>query len=190
MKSGDQEFLREKIVPYLGSFGEGELVLNDAQDRRMLLLDGLAIAPAIIASQTRAPETASLHSQMNQNRSLSLKVIRKLINDDYLEKTSIQDLNKKLRRLPEGLVQRFRKRRRILKNRKYALKCRQKGAERENNIAQENASLQLEILQANDKLRKVAEERDEYRQKYARLKAAVSTIQTTSELPMVEDIIL
>ncbi|KAJ7374834.1 hypothetical protein OS493_005186 [Desmophyllum pertusum] len=82
---------------------------------------------------------------------------------------SIQALNKQFRHLPECLIQRIRKRRRILKNRKYALKCRKKGSEKTDNITEENTALELEIFKAKEELRKVTSERDEYKLKYVRL---------------------
>ena len=93
------------------------------------------------------------------------------LSDEKLEKMSIHDLNKQLRQLPKGLIQRYRRRRRILKNRKYALKSRKKGSEKTINIAEQNAALELEICQAKEKLTKVTNERDEYKQKFAQLKA-------------------
>ena len=93
------------------------------------------------------------------------------LSDEKLEKMSIQDLNKQLRQLPVGLIQRYRRRRRILKNRKYALKSRRKGSVKSINIAEQNAALELDIFRAKEELRKVTNERDDYKQKFARLKA-------------------
>ncbi|KAL9974263.1 hypothetical protein ACROYT_G011280, partial [Oculina patagonica] len=95
------------------------------------------------------------------------------ISDEKLEKMSIQAFNKQIRQLPEALMRKLRKRRRILKNRKYALKCRKKDSEKTGNITEENASLELEIFKAKEELRKVARERDEYKLKYKRLNAAL-----------------
>ena len=186
----------EKKESYLDSFGEREFTSNNTQGRRALsdgvcctrMVEGLLqITPETILSQGRLTESSgNLHQQLNHNRSLLLKINKKLFDDEYLERTSIQELNKKLRRLPEGLIQKFRKRRRILKNRKYALKCRQKGIERQSYIAHENAALEREILQANMELRKVTQERDKYRQKYERLIGAVSTLNTSREFSMVD----
>ncbi|XP_022791127.1 transcription factor MafG-like [Stylophora pistillata] len=185
MRSVDRKFLMEKMDSYLDSFGGGEFTLNNTHDRLTVsdgvcytrVVEGLPIAPE------RPTESANLHQQSNHNRSLSFKVIKKLLDDEYLETTSIQELNRKLRRLPEGLMQKFRKRRRVLKNRKYALKCRRKGMQRQSYIAEENAALEREILRANMELKKVSQERDKYRQKYERF---VDAVKTSSELPMAE----
>ncbi|XP_068713475.1 neural retina-specific leucine zipper protein-like [Montipora foliosa] len=98
--------------------------------------------------------------------------------DETLEKISIQDFNKQLRQLPEGLKQKYRKRRRILKNRKYALKCRRKGSEATDNIAEQNRALELEISRVSEELQKVTNERDELKVKCARLNAMLSGMQS------------
>lgn len=184
----------EKKESYLDSFGERKFTSNNTQGRRALsdgvcytrMVEGLLqITLQTIVSQGGLTESGNLPQQLNHNRSLLLRVNKKLFDDEYLERTSIQELNKKLRRLPEGLIRKFRKRRRILKNRKYALKCRQKGIERQSYIAHENAALEREILQENMELRKVIQERDKYRQKYERLIGAVSTLNTSREFSMV-----
>lgn len=127
-----------------------------------------------------APENIESWRETNRHR-VSLKLVRKLT-DECIEKMSIQDLNKKLRRFPRELKEKFRKRRRILKNRKYALKCRQKGEERANKIALENKALELDLLQAKEELRKIAMERDEYQLKYTQLKATIYALQGTGQI--------
>lgn len=172
MKSREEEFISKMVLPSLDSFDDAGFAGFDEAG----LFNGVyTFEEFSLGAETmaRLGEAANGYQQTNQNRPLLLKLIRKL-NDECLEKMSIQDLNKKLRRLPKGLRQKFRKRRRILKNRKYALKCRLKGVQRENNIAWENEALALQILQAKEELRKVADERDEYQKKYARLKIVVS----------------
>ena len=187
MKSREEEFLSEMVVPSADSFHEGSFAWNEAQEiynydnmPSTRLLNGIyTIEEFRFPPETMArPQDAAgryplMSTDQTQSRPVSLKLIRKLT-DDYLEKVSIQDLNKKLRRLPKELRQKFRKRRRILKNRKYSLKCRKKGAERENKIAEENEALELELLQAKEELRKVIEERDEYHLRYSQLKTAIS----------------
>ena len=131
-----------------------------------------------------AAETSNVSNdqQLHQDRS-SIAFIATL-SDESLEKMSIHDLNKHLRRLPKGLVNRVRRRRRLLKNRKYSLKFRQKGCEKKNSIAAENEAIELEINQTREHLRKMRKERDEYKQKYARLKRLVDckrlTVNTSS----------
>lgn len=188
MKSREEEFRSEMVVPSCDSFGDGSFAWNGIQEINenmpsTCLLNGVyTIQEFGFASENAARhrEAAGRHRQTDQ-RPDPLKLIRKLT-DDYLEKISIQDLNKKLRRLPKELREKFRRRRRVLKNRKYALKCRLKGAERENKIAKENEALELELLQAKEELKKVAEERDEYQLKYTQLKTTIFAMQRTGRI--------
>lgn len=114
-------------------------------------------------------KTAPKRQQKDRNH-LSRESVTQL-SDEKLEKMSIQSLNKQFRQLPEALVLKLRKRRRILKNRKYALKCRKKDSEKTGNITEENANIEMEIFKAKQELRKVASERDEYKMKYTQLNA-------------------
>lgn len=109
-------------------------------------------------------------SKQNGSSRLSCASVAKL-SDEKLELLPIQVLNKQFRQLPERLVQKFRKRRRILKNRKYALKCRKNNSAKEENIVRENKALELEIFKAKEELRKVVSERNDYKLKCAGLNA-------------------
>jgi len=156
------------------SFTTGERqTITEGESRAEKLFDGdsFGLAPE---NMTRL-EGMEQNNKQEDGKHLSRKTMAKL-SDDKLEKMSIRDLNKKLRQLPEGLVQKYRKRRRILKNRKYALKCRQRVSEKRNSIAEQNAAVELEIFRAKEELRKVTSERDEYKQKYVRLKTMFSAI--------------
>jgi len=192
MKAREEEFLSEMVVPSIDSFHEGSLGLNEVQginDNGCLLnsiytIEEFGLVPEAMA--TAKPQEATgwfllTSTNQSQSRPVSLKLMRKLT-DDYLEKATIRDLNKKLRRLPKELRQNFRKRRRILKNRKYSLKCRKKGVEREHKIADENKALELELLQAKKELRKIIEERDEYHKRYSELKTSISAIQKNGQV--------
>lgn len=98
------------------------------------------------------------------------------LSDEELEKMSIQDFNKHLRLLPADFIKKFRKKRRVLKNRKYSKTFRQRGSEKKNNIDAENRALEFAIFQAKEELRKVVKERDEFKQKYTALKRTVSVL--------------
>lgn len=98
------------------------------------------------------------------------------LSDEELEKMSIQDFNKHLRLLPADFITKFRKKRRVLKNRKYSKTFRQRGSEKKNNIDAENRALEFAIFQAKEELRKVVKERDEFKQKYTALKRTVSVL--------------
>ena len=102
------------------------------------------------------------------------------ISDSELERMSIQDLNKRIRHLSKGKKQEFRKRRRILKNRKYALKCRRKGSMETMDIAEQNKFLQQEIDRVAKELKRVMNERDEFKSKCSRLSEILSGKQRSS----------
>lgn len=128
------------------------------------ILNGTNEAFGFPPLNTSRRERGAKNLRMNRNHS-SREHITKL-SDERLEKMSIQDFNKQLRHLPEGILQSYRKRRRILKNRKYALKCRRKCWEERNNIAEQNRALKREIFRTKEDLRKVTKERDDYKDKY------------------------
>lgn len=187
---GSREDDVASVLFFDSSSEEESFSFNDIQDTNLnhdmltteALFDGFGaleefgLAPENMA---RFDEPGSDDQQSHRDRltPTTIAFIAKL-SDEKLEKMSIQSLNKHLRQLPEGLIQTFRKRRRILKNRKYSQKFRQKGSEKKNSIAAENRALEFEIFQAREELRKVAKERDEYKQKYARLKRTFPAMQT------------
>ena len=186
-------FLSEMVVPFVDSIHEESFAWSETREinengcplNNIYTIEEFGLVPAEAMAMARPQEAAGWFLQLtstnqSQSRQVSLKLMRKL-NDDYLEKATIQDLNKKLRRLPKELRQKFRKRRRILKNRKYSLKCRQKGVERKHKIAEENKALELELLQAKEELRKVIEERNEYHQRYSQLETFISAIQRNGQ---------
>ena len=111
-----------------------------------------------------------------------LRRIRKEVNpksfaklsDKKLEKMSIKELNDYTRPLPKQQTQELKKRRRILKNRKYALKCRLKSITKRQNMAEENQSLEKELSATRGKLNTILDERDYYKSKYVHLCSRVS----------------
>ncbi|XP_022791124.1 transcription factor MafK-like [Stylophora pistillata] len=123
-------------------------------------------APGDSSEQNEAKKS----KQRNSNY-LSRRSVVPLSSDEKLEKMPIQALNRRLRKLPQGLAQKFRKRRRILKNRKYASKCRKKNTSKEENIIQENKDLQLEISKVKEELEKVVSEKNDFKMKCGALNA-------------------
>ena len=81
-------------------------------------------------------------SKRNQNKT-NRKVFDLVptLNDGKLEKMTIKELNKYIQGIPKQQAQKIKKRRRILKNRKYALKCRLKTVQKRTKMAEENKSL-------------------------------------------------
>ena len=170
-------FLSDLVVPHF-PFNEGEnlslhemeTTIKNESNADNASSDGMDESFGLVPENTSwldQEETAAKRRQRNRNH-LSCKLNKKL-SDEKLEKMSIQTLNKKFRQLPDVLVRKFRKRRRVLKNRKYALKCRRKDSEKTNSVTEENSALELAIFKAKEELRKVASERDEYKLKYESL---------------------
>ena len=181
MESNKEAFLSDLVVPNFSfyveeglSFIEMETTTNNESNMDNVFNDDTDESFGLVPENTAwsdHEETAAKRKQKERNQ-LSCELMAKL-SDDKLEKMSIQTLNKNFRQLPDPLVQKFRKRRRVLKNRKYALRCRKKDSEKTDNVTEENAALELKILKAKEELRKVASERDEYKMKYERLNETV-----------------
>ena len=173
MDSNKEAFISDLVVPHFSFNGEENLSLNEvemtssnesnADDRFNGDRDeGFCLVPEITTWSVHE-ETASKRKQKDRNH-LSCKLTAKL-SDVKLEKMSLQTFNKK----SDTLVRKFGKRRRVLKNRKYALKSRKRDSEKTDNVTEENAALELKILKAKEELRNVASERDDYKLKYQRL---------------------
>ena len=96
------------------------------------------------------------------------------LSDKKLEKMSIKELNDYTRPLPKHQAHELKKRRRILKNRKYALKCRLKSITKRQNMAEENRSLEKELSATKGKLKTILDERDYYKSKFVHLCSRVS----------------
>lgn len=181
MESNKEAFLSDLVVPHFSfneeeslSFIEMETTTNNESNMDSVFNDDTDESFGLVPENTAESdheETAAKRKQKDRDQ-LSCELMAKL-SDGKLEKMSIQTLNKKFRQLPDPLVQKCRKRRRVLKNRKYALKCRKKDSEKTDNVTEENAALELKILKAKEELRKVASERDEYKLKYKRLNETV-----------------
>ena len=172
MDSNKEASISDLVVPHFSFNEEDSLSLNEmemtsnnksnANDRFNGDRDeSFGLVPEITTWSVH--ETASKRKQKDRNH-LSCKLTAKL-SDGKLEKMSLQTLNKK----SDTLVRKFGKRRRVLKNRKYALKSRKRDSEKTDNVTEENAALELKILKAKEELRNVASERDDYKLKYQRL---------------------
>ena len=177
MDSNKEAFISDLVVPHFSFDEEKSLSLNEmemasnneshADDRFNGDRDeSFGVVPENTTRRDHE-ETAAKRKHKDRNH-FSCKLTAKL-SDEKLEKMSIQTLNKKFRQSPDTLVRKFRKRRRVLKNQKYALKCRKKDSEKTGNVTGENAALELKILKAKEELRNVTSERDEYKLKYERL---------------------
>ena len=100
-------------------------------------------------------------SKRNQNKT-NRKVFDPVptLGDGKLEKMTIKELNKYIQGIPKQQAQKIKNRRRILKNRKYALKCRLKTVQKRTKMAEENKSLEKRISAAKEELKTVTKQRD------------------------------
>ncbi|XP_068670784.1 transcription factor MafA-like [Montipora foliosa] len=92
------------------------------------------------------------------------------LSDKELEKMTMKELNNCIKGIPKLQAQKIKKRRRILKNRKYAFKCRLRCHEKKTKMSEENASLEREVSATKAKLQRILNQRDYYKSKYLQLR--------------------
>ena len=114
-------------------------------------------------------------SKRNQNKTNKVFDPVPTLSDGKLEKMTIKELNKYIQGIPKQQAQKIKKRRRILKNRKYALKCRLKTVQKRTKMAEENKSLEKRISAAKEELKTVTKQRDYYKSKYLQLHASLES---------------
>lgn len=93
------------------------------------------------------------------------------LSDKKLEKMTIKELNSFIQGIPKRQAQKIKKRRRILKNRKYALKCRLKLNQKKTRMAEENTSLEKTISATKADLQAIIKQRDYYKSKCLQLQS-------------------
>ena len=113
-------------------------------------------------------------SKRNQNKTNKVFDPVPTLSDGNLEKMTIKELNRYIQGIPKQQAQKIKKRRRILKNRKYALKCRLKTQKR-TKMAEENESLEKRISAAKEELKTVTKQRDYYKSKFLQLHASIES---------------
>ena len=112
-------------------------------------------------------------SKRNQNKINKGSDPVPTLSDGKLEKMTIKELNKYIQGIPKQQAQKIR--RRILKNRKYALKCRLKTVQKRTKMAEENKSLEKRISAAKEELETVTKQRDYYKSKYLQLHGSLES---------------
>lgn len=106
------------------------------------------------------------------------------ITDDDLRNLPVKELNQKMRDLPKHAALKLRKRRRSLKNRGYALNCRNKRVNENIELEATNQRLLTEVAEIKDELSKTIKERDMFKKKYERINTVFSTLCTTSAITL------
>ena len=96
----------------------------------------------------------------------------KELSDEEIKNLRVQELNKILRGMPQDEVANIRRKRRNLKNREYALTCRQRRLQLHEDLINENKFLKRQLQDDREKLRKVAVERNAYKRQLLQLQSA------------------
>ncbi|PSN45534.1 hypothetical protein C0J52_05777 [Blattella germanica] len=94
-----------------------------------------------------------------------------ILNDDALMSLSVRELNKRLHGFPREEVVRLKQKRRTLKNRGYAQNCRSKRLLQRQELEVTNRTLQAELHRLKLQLSRIAQERDDYKQRLDLLRA-------------------
>ena len=94
-----------------------------------------------------------------------------ILNDDALMSLSVRELNKRLHGFPREEVVRLKQKRRTLKNRGYAQNCRSKRLQQRHELEVTNRTLQAELHRLKLQLSRIAQERDDYKQRLDLLRA-------------------
>lgn len=94
------------------------------------------------------------------------------ISDEEIKNLRVQELNKLLRGVPRDEAVKIRRKRRNLKNRGYALRCRMRRQQFQEDLSNENQILKRQLEDDREQLRKVMKERNVYKRKFLQLQSA------------------
>lgn len=97
------------------------------------------------------------------------------ISDEELTSLTVRELNKKLKTLSHSDILRLKQRRRLLKNRGYAQKCRTRRVQQYKKLSDDNSGLYKEIEDLKELNYLYQKQRDEYKSKYLKLKSKFSS---------------
>lgn len=164
--SMDDDFLNdhdffEKVniadTPWLGDnllFGE---FLNDSNEDVADLFNG----------REKDDEGFDEETISNPGTPLCVEEIR----DEEIKNLRLQELNKILRCMSQDEAAKIRRRRRNLKNRGYALTCRKRRMQLQEDLINETNILRRQLDENRQKLEIVTKERDTYKRKYLQLRS-------------------
>ena len=94
------------------------------------------------------------------------------ISDEEIKNLRVQELNKLLRGVPRDEAVKIRRKRRNLKNRGYALRCRIRRQQFQEDLLYENQLLKRQLEDDKERLRKVLKERNTFKRKFLQLQSA------------------
>ena len=94
------------------------------------------------------------------------------ISDEEIKNLRVQELNKLLRGVPRDEAVKIRRKRRNLKNRGYALRCRMRRQQFQEDLFNENQLLKRQLEDDKETLRKLLKERNIYKRKFLQLQSA------------------
>lgn len=104
------------------------------------------------------------------------------ISDEELVMLTVRELNKKLKKFSRSDILRYKQRRRLLKNRGYAQKCRTRRVQQYKTLSEDNSELYKQIDDLREMVSLYQKQRDEYRSKYAKLKSKFNSMSCTQQL--------
>lgn len=156
-----------------GSYGDNMAVDDDAQDIQALFNGEVN------------PETENNddddYTSLESESEMWIPRKSKEISDDEIKTLRVKELNKLLRNIPSDEAAKIRRRRRNLKNRGYALTCRQRKQQEHETLINENTSLKKELEEGKRKLLKVLNEKEAYKKKYLQAQQALNAYKRRME---------
>eukprot|EP00794_Sanderia_malayensis_P018969 gene18969-20875_t len=134
--------------------------LSSASDNNSIFSDMTVDSPVSSPASTVAPEAR--------------------ISDEDLVTLSVKELNRTLKDIPRSEKLFLKQRRRLLKNRGYAQKCRTRRVQQYKYLSQDNNDLYKRIRDLEKLAKMYQKERDEIKAKYNKLKAGLRTAKSCS----------
>lgn len=109
----------------------------------------------------------------------------KILNDEEIANMRVQELNRFLRNVPWDEAKKIRKRRRNLKNRGYALTCRLRKQQEQEDLINENTSLRKQVEDGRWSLLRALKEKEKetYKKKYMELQQSFTLFKQSMVTP-------
>lgn len=157
-----------------GSYGDNMAVGDDAEDIQ-------ALFNGEVNPETENNDDDDDDTSLESESEMWSPRKSKEISDEEIKNLRVKELNKLLRNIPLDEAAKIRRRRRNLKNRGYALTCRQRKQQEHETLINENTSLKKELEEGKRKLLKVLNEKEEYKKKYLQAQQALNVYKRRME---------